>query len=226
MLAKSEHRGGDSGWFRRTSKPLYATKNMVRTSLGVVKEHRRVYLVLNLAYYGLIAAAMVYVAFDPGLQRSLLGVMGKAIGTGPMETVAGAYGGGRLLLAVVLTFAVNLIGGSFVYITLPSLIVPFSGLVLGALRALLWGLMFSPTAVIGAGFFLLLPTIVLEGQGYVLAMLAAYVQGVAFVRPKSVGEKSRGRGYLEGLKRSTRIYVLVAIVLVVAAVVVVPVAAV
>ena len=219
VLAESEQSDGDGGWFRRSSKPLRATKYMLRGSLAVVKEHRRAYLLLNLTYYGLIAAAMAYVAFDPGLQRSLLEAVGKAIGTGPMETIAGAYGGGRLLLAVVLTFTVNVIGGSFVYITLPSLIVPFSGLVLGAFRALLWGLMFSPTAVMGAGFFLLLPTIVLEGQGYVLAMLAAYVQGVAFVRPRSVGEKSHGRGYLEGLKRSARIYVLVAIVLVVAAVV-------
>ena len=109
--------------------------------------------------------------------------------------------------------------GGLAYIALPSLIFPFSGLLLGAFRALLWGLMFSPTAVMGAGFFLLLPTTVLEGQGYVLAMLAAYVQGVAFLRPESVGAKTHRRGYWEGLKRSARIYVLVAIVLLVAAVV-------
>lgn len=193
MLAKSEHRGGgDRVWFRRTSKPLRVSKNVLRRSLAVVKEHRRAYLVMNLAYYGLMVAAMVYAAFHPGLQRTLLDAMGKAVGSGPMETVAGAYGGGRLLLAAVLTFAVNLVGGSFAYITLPSLIVPFSGLLLRAFRALLWGLMFSPTAVMGAGFFLLLPTIVLKGQAYVLVMLAAFVQGVAFVRPESVGEKTQG----------------------------------
>jgi hypothetical protein len=107
--------------------------------------------------------------------------------------------------------------GGLAYIALPSLIFPFSGLLLGAFRALLWGLMFSPTAVMGAYFSLLLPTIILEGQGYVLAMLAAYVQGMAFVRPRSVGTKTHGRGYWEDVKRSVRIYLLVAIVLVVAA---------
>ena len=220
MLSKSEHRGGrDSRWFRRSSKPLYLTKNMIRSSLGVVREHRRAYLVLNVAYYGLMVAAMAYAAFHPALQRTLLEAMGEAVGTGPMQTVAGAYLGGHVLLAVLLTFATNLVGGSFAYIILPSLIVPFSGLLLGAFRALLWGLMFSPTAVMGAGFFLLLPTIVLEGQGYVLAMLAAYAQGVAFLRPESVGSKTHRRGYWEGLKRSALIYVLVAIVLLVAAVV-------
>ena len=101
MLAKSEHRGGgDSGWFRRASKPLRATKNMLRGPLAVVKEHRRAYLLLNLAYYGLMVGAMAYAAFHPALQRSLLDAMGKAVGSGPMETIAGAYGGGHLLLAV------------------------------------------------------------------------------------------------------------------------------
>jgi hypothetical protein len=220
MLANNEHRaGGESRRFHRASKPLRATKNMFRSSLGVVGKYRRAYLLLNLAYYGLMVGAMVYAAFHPALQRTLLDAMGEAVGTGPMQTVAGAYLGGHLLLAMVLTFAVNLVGGSFAYIALPSLIVPFSGLLLGAFRAILWGLMFSPTAVMGAGFFLLLPTIVLEGQGYVLAMLAAYVQGVAFLRPESVGAKTHRRGYWEGLKRSARIYVLVAIVLLVAAVV-------
>ena len=219
MLANSEHRGGDSRRFRWASKPLRATMNTLRSSLAVVGKHRRAYLLLNVAYYGLMVAAMAYAAFHPALQRTLLDAMGEAVGTGPLRTVGGAYLGGHLLLAVVLTFAANLVGGSFAYITLPSLIVPFGGLVLGAFRALLWGLMFSPTAVMGAGFFLLLPTIILEGQGYVLAMLAAYVQGMAFVRPKSIGAKTHGRGYWEGLKRSARIYVLVAIVLLVAAVV-------
>jgi hypothetical protein len=219
MLANKDHRtGGDGRWFRRASKPLYATKTMFRSSLGVVGKYRRAYLLLNLAYYGLMVAAMAYAAFHPGLQRTLLEAMGEAVGTGPMQTVAGAYLGDHLLLAAVLTFAVNLIGGSFVYITLPSIIVPFSGLLPGAFRALLWGLMFSPTAVIGAGFYLLLPTIILEGQGYVLAMLAAYAQGMAFVRPKSVGEKTHRAGYWEGVKSSARIYLLVAIVLFVAAV--------
>ena len=220
MLVENEYRGrGDTRRFRRTSKSLHATKDMIRSSLAVLREHRRAYLVLNVAYYGLIVAAMAYVAFDPGLQRTLLDAMGRAVRTGPIQTVAGAYSGGHLLLAAVLTFAVNLIMGSFAYITLPSLIVPFSGLLMGAFRALLWGLMFSPTAVMGAGFFLLLPTMILEGQAYVLAMLAAYVQSMAFVRPKSVGEKTHRLGYWEGLKRSARIYLLVAIVLAVAAVV-------
>ena len=59
--------------------------------------------------------------------------------------------------------------------------------------------------------------LVLEGQGYVLAMLGAWVQGRAFLSPQSVGAADRGQGYLAGLKRALRVYVLVVLVLAVAA---------
>ena len=218
MLSNTEHRGGQSGWSRWFSEPLRATNNTLRSSLAVVKEHRRAYLLLNLAYYGLMAGAMVYAAFHPDLQITLWTEVGKGFGTGPLEELVGAYSGGQVLLAAVLTFAVNLVLGSLLYITLPSLVIPFSGLLVGVYRALLWGLLFAPSAVVGAGLLIHLPTIILEGQAYVLAMVAAYVQGMAFLRPKSVGAKSYWQGYREGIKRTARIYVLVAIVLLVAAI--------
>jgi hypothetical protein len=61
-------------------------------------------------------------------------------------------------------------------------------------------------------------TLILEGQAYILAILASYVQGVAFLRPQSVGVAGHRQGYFEGAKRTARLYVLVAIVLAVAAV--------
>ena len=218
MLDRDEQRAnGRSGWFRWTSKPVHATKKMVRSSLAVVKEHRRAYLVLNLLYYGLILAAMAFAAFNPDVQRTLWTEVGRGFKTGPLEGLVGAYSGGQVLLAAVLTFVVNLVGGSFAFITMPSLIIPFSGLLVGVYRALLWGLLFSPSAVVGAGLGFHLPTIILEGQAYVLAMLAAYAQGMAFLRPKSVGVKTHRQGYWEGVKRSVRLYLLVVVVLLVAA---------
>ena len=49
-------------------------------------------------------------------------------------------------------------------------------------------------------------------------MLATYLQGRAFLWPKTVGLESRGRGYLEGLKRTGKIYVLVVLTLLIAAI--------
>ena len=219
MLVNNEHRAdGNSGWFRWTSEPVHVAKKMLRSSSAVIKEHRRAYIVLNLLYYGLIAGGMVYAAFDPALQKSLWNQLGEGFSTGPLEELVGAYSGGQVLLAAVLTFAVNLVGGSFAFITMPSLIIPFSGLLVGVYRALLWGLLFSPSAVVGAGLVFHLPTIILEGQAYVLAMLAAYLQGMAFLRPKSMGVRTHRQGYWEGVKLSVRVYLLVVVVLLVAAV--------
>ncbi len=195
----------------------------IKAALKIVGESRRAYINLNLVYYGLIVCAMIYSAFDRSLQRSLLNAVGDALTVGPLSLVGNAYSGGQALLAIALTFIVNLVVGSFVSITLPSLVIPFSGLLVGAYRAVLWGLLFSPPALaVSAGRiilgFLVLVLLVLEGQGYVLAMLAAYVQGRAFLSPQSVGAESRKRGYWLGVKRSVRLYWLVVLTLVIAAV--------
>ena len=185
----------------------------------VVAEFRRAYIVLNLAYYGLVLCGMIYVAFVPSLQQSLLREVGAAFTEGPFSAVGSAYLGGQILPAIILTFVVNLVIGSLMVITLPSLVIPFIGLPIGAYRALLWGLLLSPTtpelrmAMIPHSLAL-----VLEGQAYILAMLGAYIQGIAFLRPSSVGAETRRQGYWFGLKRSAHIYLLVVVLLAVAAV--------
>jgi hypothetical protein len=60
--------------------------------------------------------------------------------------------------------------------------------------------------------------LILEGQGYVLATLGGYLQGRAFLWPQSVGATKRGQGYWYGVKEQARIYLLVVVVLLVAAV--------
>lgn len=37
--------------------------------------------------------------------------------------------------------------GAFVYLTVPSLMIPFGGIVLGCFRAVGWGLVLSPTSL-------------------------------------------------------------------------------
>jgi hypothetical protein len=191
----------------------------MKSVLETIKESRHAYIVLNLVYYGLVICGMIYVAFNPSLQQSLIKLVGSAFTEGPFSAVGSAYGGGQVLQAMVLTFAVNLFLGSIAWITLPSLVIPFSGLLMGAYRAVLWGLLLSPTtpqirlAMIPHSLVL-----ILEGQAYILAMLAAYVQGKAFLWPRSVGAATRRQGYGVGVKRSVRIYVLVVLLLAVAAI--------
>jgi hypothetical protein len=193
---------------------------LIRRALAVIREFRREYVVLNMIYYGLVVCAMIYTVFDPSPQQSLSEAALQAFTEGgPLAPVGSAYGGGKVLSAMVLTFTVNLIAGAFMVITLPSLVIPFSGLLMGAVRAVLWGLVLSPTTPeLARGMIPHSLTLVIEGQGYILALLAVYVHGKAFLWPRTVGAASRGQGYLAGLRRSAQLYLLVVLVLAVAAV--------
>ena len=125
--------------------------------------------------------------------------------------------------AMAKTFLINFFAGSLLVISLPSLIIPFSGLVTGATRAVTWGLVFSPIhaqlspAKITVGVLIAI-LLFLEGQGYVLTMQAAYIQSRLFLCPAEAGKTGLAQGYLAGLKRSLSVYVLVAVVLAVAAI--------
>lgn len=194
--------------------------NPLRRAWAVVREDWRAYLTINIVYYGLVALGMIYVAFiNPDLQRTLLGSIGQAFTSGPLAGVGSAYTGGQVLRAMFLTLVVNLFLGTFAEITLPSLVIPFSGLLMGIIRASLWGLILSPAESSLAGP--MIPhslTLILEGQGYILALLAVYVQGKAFLRPQAYNVQGHLRGYVEGLRRTGWIYLLVVLFLLVAAI--------
>jgi hypothetical protein len=167
---------------------------------------------------------MAYAAFDRSVQQSLLETVGTALTEGPLATVAEAYGTEQVVVAVALTVGINLAGGSFASITLPSLIIPFSGLLVAGIRAVTWGLLFSPQSVSGVTSgeavigVLFIGLVILEGQGYILAEMGAYLQGRALLWPQRVGAIGHRQGYWHGLKDEARSYVLVALALLVAAV--------
>lgn len=197
---------------------------VIHNALNLVRTFRRSYFTLNVLYYGLVAAAMVvYAAFNRPLQQELMENILSSFSQGLLAPVWNAYSGGQLLAAIALTFVVNLLIGSFVSITLPSLVIPFSGLLLGIVRAVLWGLLFSPPTLEMSGTelipgLLIFILLVMEGQAYVLTMLAAYLQGRAFLFPQSVGATSRRQGYWVGIKHSLHLYLLVVLQLAAAAI--------
>jgi hypothetical protein len=196
---------------------------LFESPLATLGRMRRAYVALNLAYYGLVAVSMAYSVYDPSLQQLLQNTVLDAFQSGPLSSVFNAYTGGQVVQAVALTFTINFFVASLASISLPSLIVPFSGFLVAVLRAIMWGLIFAPTSLpttgasVGAGLLVAL-LLLLEGQGYVLAMLAAYAQGRAFLFPKQVGATGHAQGYWIGVKQALQIYLLVALVLIVAAI--------
>lgn len=188
-------------------------------ALALMRAHRRAYLWLNVMYYGLIGVGIAYATLNPTLQKTLIEAVGTAFSQGPLAAVGEAYLGGQTMRAILLTFGINLVVGSGATITLPSLLIPFSGLLMGAYRALLWGIIYAPnTPELRAIFFPHLPTLLLEGQAYVLVLLAAVIQGRALFAPHTVEATTRWQGYRRSLKLTFQLYVLVALVLAVAAI--------
>ncbi len=194
-------------------------KGLFRKAIALVRLHRRAYLVLNICYYAMVGIAMIAVASHPEVQEMLTQSVLEGFSQGTMAQVAAAYANGAVLQAMLLTFLVNFFLGSFVVLMLPSMLIPFAGVGMGAIRAVLWGLLLAPTTPeLRVAMIPHMGTLILEGQGYILAILAAFVLGRAFVSPSSVGATRWLQGYGIGLKQALTLYILVAAVLAVSAV--------
>lgn len=185
----------------------------------LLTRHLQSYLAMNLLFYGLIGVGMLIVLERPELQRMLLKDLRRELHSHASSLLVDAYLNRHVLRAACLTFAVNLVLGTALEITFPSLFIPFIGLAIGMVRALLWGLTLGPGS---AGTLQLLtttfPVMLLEGQAYVLAMLGVYLHGKAILIPASVGAVGRWQAYKLGLAESLRIYLLIVLVLAVAAI--------
>jgi len=191
---------------------------MFRSALKIIKENPREYAFLNLLYYGLIFASMAYVYAFPEVQRGLTEAL-KGESAEVFPWIVEAYTSGNFPLAVILTFLTNVALGSFVCITLPSMIMPFGGVAIGFVRAILWGLLLAPTSPELAQA--MIPhslTLILEGQAYILAMFAATMQWKGVIRPRSVGAEKRSKAYILGIKRTSYIYMLIALFLAISAI--------
>jgi hypothetical protein len=197
--------------------------NAIHEALSLIKKDRKVFNLINIGYFATIIIGMLIIHSNPKLQEQLLALVGNAFSSGPMQYLTGAYTNGEIINAIGLTFIINLVVGSFIAITLPSLIIPFSGFVIGAYRALVWGLLFSPDmtgldlskVIMGIGIGLLL---IFEGEAYVLGLFAAFLQSRAWVKPALSGAENHRQGYLAGIRLTIRIYLLVIGMLLIAAI--------
>ena len=185
--------------------------------IDIIKENKREYLALNILYFGLVAASMVYSVFFPEVQSSLIETVGIEVLKVPW--VVEAYTSGNFPLAAVLTLLINLVLASFVYITLPSLIIPFGGIALGCARAVGWGLILAPTSPELARAMLTHSIVLaLEGEGYVIAMFAVYLLWKGVIWPKRIGEEKRLSAYLTGIRKTAYIYILITSILAISAI--------
>ncbi len=169
---------------------------------------------VHLAYFGLYVLGAILIQASPELHTMLIsavkGELSKS-GKGPLALAGKAYGTGNMFYAALVTFAINFPLGSFVMITLPSMIIPGSGALLAIFRATLWGVLLGPSLV--SLTRAMLPhtgTLLLEGEGYILATFFALLIPVYLFRSSqlashwSLAKPKTSQPSLASFRTSTR----------------------
>lgn len=187
--------------------------------MSLVTRHRRALVVLALLYLGLFLTAVLVTAVIPELRPSGLGRLRAEAGAPGLGTlIADSYRSGNVALAAVVTFAVNLLSASFLQTTVPSLVVPFIGVVVTLVRAFSWGLLFTPFGQPDSTYLFHYVTLLIEGAAYVMVGFAAWVQARRFLQPRRYGLPNRRAGFVNGLAATAKLYVWVVVLLAIGAV--------
>ena len=184
----------------------------------ILVKNRYPYFVLNMLYYGLIILLMAYAAFNAPLQKQITETNGPIYMTGAITMNNKTGMDGEVIRVLGMTFLSNILGADYGAITLPSFVIPFVGIFIGLFRAIMVGIIFSPfNADIRHIFIPHIPTLLIEGQACVLAMLGAYIQGRAMIWPKSMGQTSRWKAYVEGVRQTGTLYMFIMAILFISA---------
>ena len=181
----------------------------------IIRQNLKLYGILSLVYYGLVIIWMIAVSHNPAWEQALRNGIRANVNAQLMQ----AYADRSLLIAILLTFIHNFVLASLVAISLPSLLIPYWGVLLGAVRAVLCGLALSPSdPSYGTKLIPHSLTGLLEGQGYILAMLGVYLLWRNFFHPHQAAQTTPWGGYLVGLQQAGFLYSGVLVFLLIAAI--------
>ncbi|TDD91316.1 stage II sporulation protein M [Saccharopolyspora karakumensis] len=167
---------------------------MIRANLGA-------YLALNAMAYGLFLVGMGVGLLRPELTAANAVSLQQ---DGTLELVTWAMSSTWLFSLIIL--AVNTVGLSLVHVLLPSAIVPFGGIAVFAFWTFDTGVTLAPINEVAA--LTMIPhslTVLIEFQAYVLVLLGAYRLGMSWLRPGTVGARTRRQGYVHGLRQVGRL---------------------
>jgi hypothetical protein len=170
---------------------------ILRQPFHIIRANFRAYLVLNALMYGLFLIGMGAALLFPELNAAQIAGQDE---NGTTDLVVSLLSDVWLFSLTILL--VNVVTVAVLTILLPSMVVPFLGIVVFMYRAFNFGVMLAPVDETTAK--ILIPhslTILIEFQAYVLVMLAAYVLGKAWLRPGTVGARNRRQGYVLGLRQ-------------------------
>lgn len=194
----------------------------MKETVRILKQNKRLYIALNLLFYGSIVVGLLYGLLRPdiGEEMAKWGVS-ALIEAPPTAPAIFAYLRGSFVAAAVLTFLGNLfmcsisIGLGLVFPPIVVLVIPFlTGM------GFLWGAAFGPVvASIGSWRPVVhLLAFAIEGQSIVLVLFIMLRTCDAVLRPERFGETSRWSAYRRALAQTGRLYVLIVVILLVGAI--------
>jgi hypothetical protein len=171
---------------------------------------------VHLVYFGIVIAGSLIIYDLADAQLVLLGKVREALTTksNPLGVAGEAYLSGNIPRAAAVTFVINFLLGSLAMITLPSILLPGSGVIVAGLRATAWGLILAP--VMQSLAYGMLPhsvTMLLEGEGYILATVFGLLIPIHIVRSSLGGNPLTrfGRAILLNLKANFWIALVLAV---------------
>jgi len=171
---------------------------------------------VHLVYFGLVIAGSLLIYEVADAQLVLLGKVREALATksNPLGIAGEAYLSGNIPRAAAVTFVINFLIGSLACITLPSILLPGSGVFVAGIRATLWGLILAP--VMQSLAHTMPPhslTMLLEGEGYILATLFGLLIPIHIVQSSLGGNPLTrfGRVLLLNLKANFWIALVLAV---------------
>ncbi|MEU8635461.1 stage II sporulation protein M [Amycolatopsis sp. NPDC048633] len=169
----------------------------LRRPFQLIRADLRAYLLVNAIVYGVLLLGMALGTLFPDLHAARV----ASFAGGEQGALVNAVIGNGWVFGVVI-FLVNVFPTALLLITLPSLVVPFAGLVVFAIKTIDLGVTLAP--VDATSRLTLIPhslTLLIEFQAYALVMFGAYLLGRSWLRPATADAPTRRQGYVRGLTR-------------------------
>jgi hypothetical protein len=192
-------------------------------AIHAARRMRTLLVLVALLYVGSYLAGWYLASIRSPFALEMSQALGEAVLTQqPFTSILESLKGGQLINAIVITILVNLSIGAFLTTTLPG-VVPLLGAFGTAAITLLRGLVVGITypevlALSPAAFALGLGTLILELGAYVFSGAAGVNIALAPILPRRYGVESRWAAFKMAWKDAARIYVIVALLLVLGAV--------